>query len=275
MKKFFIYISILFLLLGSVAEAKTIKIAQITDTHLGSAVDDKGSDSVENLKKAIISINKQKDIDLVVFTGDNIDKSKMEDLEIFCKTIKKLKKPYYVILGNHDAHKAAGVAPKTYMNIVNKSNPYQKTDAQSYAVKINDDIEALMISGITPNIQSSHGFFSEETMAWIKQTLQKNRHRTVIIFQHFPLLPPYEDKEREVLYPDQYLYLLIRNPNILFLASGHYHMDKIQTDQNGITHISTPSLANEKQYRIIEINYKKAPLCKGKNYQIKTSLVDI
>ncbi|MDD3419245.1 MAG: metallophosphoesterase [Candidatus Gastranaerophilales bacterium] len=275
MKKFFIYVSILFLFLSATADAKTIKIAQITDTHIGSVTDDKTSDSIENLKKAIISVNKQKDIDLVVFTGDNIDKSKMEDLEIFCKTIKKLKKPYYVILGNHDAYKAAGIAPKTYMHIVNKSNPYQKTDALSYAVTINDDIKALMVSGITPNIQSSHGFFSEETMAWIKQTLQKNRHRTVIIFQHFPLMPPTEDKEREVLYADQYLYLLIRNPNILFLASGHYHTDKIQTDQNGITHISTPSLVNEKQYRIIEIEYAKTPLCKGKNYQIKTSLVDI
>ena len=75
-----------------------IKIAQISDAHIGTTFDGKG------FKKYIIEIEKQKP-DLIVITGDFVDDdSTKKDLKVALEALKNVKTKYgiYYVFGNHD-----------------------------------------------------------------------------------------------------------------------------------------------------------------------------
>lgn len=275
MKKIFAYIVVLFFAATLGANAVTITIAQMTDVHIGSADNEKTEHSLKHLTEAMDAINRRDDVDFVVFTGDNIDKSRPDDLKTFCKTTKKLNKPYYIIMGNHDAHKVAGIPKDTYMHYINLANKYQKSDAMNYQFPATKDVQAVFLDGVVPNIPSSHGYFSEDTISWLSKVLKKNKHKKVIIFQHFPLVPPRDEIARTVLHSRDYNNLLLLNNNVLLIASGHYHQGKVQTDDNGIIHISTPSLLSEAQYAIIKISYDDTFWGCPKDFKVDVEFLDV
>ena len=272
MKKIFLLTFILFFASNLCSDAACVRIAQLTDVHIGPKEDAKTATSIEKLKSAVEDINQRKDIDIVVFTGDNIDKSNIKDLKTFCSIVRHLNKPYYVLVGNHDAYKISGIPQEDYMKVIKKINKNQKTSNTNFAFSVNKDIEAICVDGSTPNIPSGHGFFSEDTIKWFKKTLLKNKNKEIIVFQHFPLVPPEEQHSLRLLEPEDEISILENNKNILFIASGHYHVGAVNTDENGVYHISTPSLLISAQYRIIEIDYKKH---NPKHFELKTELVDV
>lgn len=275
MKRIFAYILVFFFAATLNASAKTITIVQLTDVHVGCSENEKTADSLKHLNEAIDAINKRKDVNFVVFSGDNIDKSKPEDLKVFCLTAKKLKKPYYIIMGNHDAHKVAGIPKDIYMHYINLASKYQKTDDMNFQFPVTDDIQAVFLDGVVPNIPSSHGYFSEDTIKWLRKVIKQNKHKKIIIFQHFPLVPPRDEVARTVLHATEYNNLLLLNDNILLIASGHYHQGKVQTDDNGIVHISTPSLLSEAQYAVIKISYDDAFFGCPKDFKVNVEFLDV
>ena len=114
MRKFLLSLFISFVLACNGAFADNIKFVQITDAHISA-----GSEySVKVLKSAVEDINKQQDVSFVVFTGDNINNPKEENLREFVKTISKLKVPYYIVLGNHDVYKSGGLSKIRYFEIL-------------------------------------------------------------------------------------------------------------------------------------------------------------
>lgn len=273
MKKIFLAIVVIFFASTLCANAVCVRIAQLTDVHIGPKDDQKTATSIDKLKSAVADINSRNDIDLVVFTGDNIDKSNVKDLKTFCSIVRHLNKRYYVLLGNHDAYKISGIPQEEYMKairITNRKN--QKTINANFTFSVNKDIEAICLDGTTRNIPSSHGFFGEETIKWFKKTLKENRDKEILLFQHFPLVQPEEQRQLRLLEPEEYESILDNNRNILLVASGHYHVGAVNIDENGVYHISTPSLLMSAQYRIIQIDYKKRnPKC----FEVKTELVDV
>ena len=275
MKRFCAYFLVVFFAVTLCADAKTITIAQITDVHLGCAKVEKTQNTMEHLVEAIKSVNAREDVDFTVFTGDNIDKSKADDLKAFCLVAKKLKKPYYIIMGNHDAHKISGIPKDTFMHYISKVNKYQNTTEMNFQIPVTNDLRAVFLDGTVPNIPSSHGYFSEETMNWLKKNLKKNKHKKVLIFQHFPVIPPRDEVARTILHVENYKNILLLNDNVLLIASGHYHQGKIQTDENGIVHISTPSLLSEVQYAIIKINYEEKFFGRPKDFKVDVEFVDV
>ena len=126
-----------------------------------------------------------------------------------------------------------------------------------------------------PNIPSSHGYFSEDTLAWFRKVLKKNKNKKVIVFQHFPLVTPRVEPDRTILHSDDYENILLLNSNILLIASGHYHQGRVQVDANEITHISTPSLFSEAQYAIIKIDYDNPCFGKATNFKVNTEFLEV
>ena len=89
----------LLLFMQNVVMANVVKFVQVTDTHFKSDEPYR----LEVLNAMVDTINKnEKDISFVMFTGDNIDKPDEKDLAIFVRTVNKLKKPYYIVIGHHD-----------------------------------------------------------------------------------------------------------------------------------------------------------------------------
>lgn len=258
--------AIAFLMMASVSfcsqvEAKTIKFAQISDIHYtvnGENVEYSSrnwKNSNHILNRTIKKINAQ-DLDFVVFLGDNIDKSRSDYLEAFLKTASKLNKPFYICLGNHDAYKISGIPKEDYAKLVNKYNHDHKYNDFNYTFSVSSEILGMVVDGSFPVAPNSHGVINQKTMAWIDKTLDENKDKKVIIFQHFPLIEPYEKKTHTLVYKDRYEKMLSKHKNIIAVCSGHYHEPKVSKEENGIYHISAPSLGVLNSYQIVEIKYE-------------------
>jgi 3',5'-cyclic AMP phosphodiesterase CpdA len=259
MNKFFIFIFIL-IFSPSVALAKDLKFVQVTDDHLsvdGSTFSQRDvSHSVQTLKDTVNAINKMSDLDFVVFSGDNIDSSTEENLKAFGEITQKLNKPYYVILGNHDAYKLGGIGKNTYFKIVRQYDKYQKSTKSYFYFLPNTDFIIIMMDGATPIIPGTHGYYSEESLNWLDGILTKYSNKKAVIIQHFPLIPPYTRRDHTVLDPEKYMEILSNHDNVVAILSGHYHSEKVMKD-NGIYHISTPALVEYPyRYRFVKIDNK-------------------
>ncbi len=271
MRKIFVLI-ITLIFFSSAAYAKHLKFVQVTDVHLASegAISSRNvGNSIEGLKKAVDSINKITDLDFVVFSGDNIDQSNEESLRIFCEIVQKLNKPYYIVLGNHDAYNMGGINKEDYLKIVREYNKYQKDSNPYYYMLPNNDFIVIVMDGAISAMANSHGFYYDEQIEWLDNVLSKNKAREALIMQHFPLIEPCEKKSHRVRDPENYFELLTRHNNIFAIFSGHYHAEGIK-QVDGIYHVSTPALLDYPyEYRLVEINFNDST----QKYELNTKLI--
>ncbi len=268
MKNLKYFLTILLLFISLSANAKTLNFALVSDVHYDLNNGTKLTTSQKALDGFIARIN-EGDYDFVVFLGDNIDKSKKEVLESFLNTIKNIKVPYYIVLGNTDAHKISGLTKAEYMEIVKKQNKYQNSLNASYTFSPAAGIECIVLDGTSSFMPSNHGIFTDKTLQWYDKTLKQNKDKTVLVFQHVPYEEPYDDETHNILDKYQYKYILDKHSNIFLIASGHYHKGAFMTDEKGVNHVSAPALnMSPFQFLNVQIKYSKLPFAKPKNLKI-------
>lgn len=254
MKKFlalFVFI-ISILLIAPQAFAENIKFIQVTDVHLA-----KNSEYSQKVLKATVEdINKQQGVSFVVFTGDNINYAAKDDLRIFASIVKKLNVPYYVVIGNHDVYKAGGMSKIQYLDILRESNFKIRQRKPNFKWR-KKGFEFLIVDGAKEVIPGPAGYFKKDTLKWLDKNLAKNRRRTVVIFQHYPI--EYPDgaegrlKTHKTYKSEDYKDIIDRHHNVLAIISGHLHTNG-ENMRNGVYHISSPSLlAMPHAYKVIDI----------------------
>lgn len=263
------YLLVLFLMCISLsANAKTLNFALVSDVHYEINSGTKLTTSQKALEGFVARIN-EGDYDFVVFLGDNIDRSRKEVLESFLNTVKNLKVPYYIVLGDTDAHKISGLTKQEFMEIVKKKNSNQTSISPSYTFSPASGIECIVLDGTSSFMPSNHGIFTDKTLEWYDKTLKKNKDKPVFVFQHVPYEEPYDDESHNILDKYQYKYILDKHDNIFLIASGHYHKGAFMTDKKGINHISAPALSvSPFQFLDVKIKYTKYPFAKPKNLNI-------
>ena len=75
--------------------------------------------------------------------------------------------------------------------------------------------------------------------------------------------------------------MLKKHNNVVFIASGHYHHEKITLDERGIYHISASALGSRSassgsgKYQVVKIDYDKKFLSAPKNIKVEISDVKI
>lgn len=253
------------------ADAKEINIAVASDIHL-SKTESNGKRDLSNSYKALtgfVKRTKENDYNFVMFTGDVIDKSTPINAQYFFETIKGIDTPYYMVIGNHDAHKIAGMTKKEYLEIISANNPHQKKAKSSYYFYPTNDVIAIVIDGASSGMPCSHGIFNPDTLKWLDELLTKNKDKKAIIFQHFPLVEPSVAPSHDILNKNEYKAIINKHDNILIITSGHYHKEAYQKDENGIAHLSAPALYEAPYYYVhIKISYDKHPFSKAKNFKI-------
>ena len=270
MKKFIFFI-IIFIFFYNISEltsySEVIRFAQISDVHFSNLGNSYNSSTFNNrhvkdtkklLTLAIQDINNKKNLDFVIFLGDNIDKSNKEDLIGFLNIANQLKVPYYLVLGNHDVHKISGITKTEYMQIVKHYNKSQKKLNSYYSFKIKNGARAVILDGAMPYMPNLHGKYTLDQLDFLEKFLTKFKKDRFIIFQHFPLIPPKNNLVSHTLYePHIYSNLIEKyKNNIVSINSGHYHYEDIETDKNGIIHIVVPGLLQQPHlYQIVEIDY--------------------
>ena len=254
MKKLFIFLTFIICMVLSVsgAFANNIKFVQITDTHVSS----ESEFSQRVLEYAIKDINNQQNISFVVFTGDNISNPTPENLKCFASIIKKLKVPYYIVIGNHDVYKQKQMSKEQYFDILREKHFFMSQRNANYKFK-NKGFVFITLDGAKEVIPGSIGYYRKDTLNWLDKVLSKNKRKSVVIFQHFPVEYPQAAesklKTHRTYKVEDYQEILSKHHNVLAILSGHFHVnDEIMKD--GVYHISSPALVSVPySYKIIDI----------------------
>ena len=248
MKKNLIITFLTMLFLQSAVFAEVVKFIQVTDVHYRA--DDEYR--AEVLDSAIKTINKEKGISFVMFTGDNIDKPDEKALKEFVHKANKLKVPYYLLIGNHDVYKNGGLSKVRYLEVVRENNFLFRYKKPNYLFKKNG-FTFIVANGAKEVIPGAVGYFKEDTMKWLAKQLNKHK-KNVVIFQHYPLMMVKESHSHRVYNRDEYLELLDKHDNVISVIAGHIHTNG-EIMRNGIYHITSPSLLNTPHsYKVITIS---------------------
>lgn len=240
MQKFLSLLTAMLIFL-SPAFARDLRFIQVTDVMYKSS-------EKTNFEKVIDDINKQQNVEFVVFTGDNIAKPDKEELKAFLITAKKLKVPYYVVIGDRDVSKRKDLSKKDYAKFVRRYTKKYKTSTPNYVFE-KKGIVFIVADGAKDVITSKMGYYKDDVLEWLDANLDLYASKPVIILQHFPIVPPSERESHYTFKADKYLELLTKHKNVKAVVSGHFGVNKEQ-EVNGIIHIST---APAPSYRVIDI----------------------
>lgn len=243
MKKAFKILILLSLFFNLAVFAKEVKLIHITDIDLNTK-------NAYKLKRTIKEINMYKDIDFVVFGGNNIAKADVENLNTFLYLVKKTKKKSYILLGNNDVLSSSGIDKKTYMKKVSWAE-FRHSNKPNYTFEKNGYLFIAM-DGVKQYFKSANGYYNKEELLWLDKTLEKNKDKNVIILQHFPLLES-TSKWEETAKMEDYKEILAKYNNVKVIISGHYGKNQ-EVKKDGIYHIVTESYSENGAYKIIEID---------------------
>lgn len=281
MKKFIFLLS-LFFLMQTDCFAKTLEFAVVSDTHLiPSEHPVLFTESEKNIIFAVESINKNKNIAFAVFLGDCIDKSNMESLQSFMNIVQNLNKPYYIVLGNHDAYETGGIAKEDFIKFIHQYNKRQDKKETSFYFKASPDAYGVILDGSAWLVPGKHGRYLPEQLKEVEKLFKFKKNDMILIFQHFPLIPPNSNISHYTLDTEPYLELIKKYSNIVLISSGHFHKKNHIEDRNGIHHISAPALgtrinsSGSGQYEVIRVNYDKSFFTKPHNITVDVIDVDI
>ncbi len=232
-------------------EADEISFAQIGDVNYSY------NDSYMDKYLFFLSSSIRKKMpDFVVFLGDNVQKSTEEDAIGFMRAIHSINAPYYIVLGNTDAHRLSGIEKEVFIDIVTTFNRNQKENRNYYYFKPNSDIVCAVLDVTSDFAPSKHGQVSDEQVEWLDNLLNKYPKRLFIIFHHSPLIPPRIEYQLSMLNTEKYESMLKKHSNVILISSGHYRQNAIYQDERGIRHISAPAFKDAPHsYQIINIIY--------------------
>lgn len=238
----------------------TMKFAQLSDVHYSVNRADTSykllSHTKELLDDAINQINSQKHLKFVIVTGDGIDAPDKKALDGLINGLNNLNYPWYIALGNHDTNHDKYINKLNFFKEIRAKNKNFKFTSPFYTFKPQKGFRVIVMDGSCLEGYSSHGDFSEEELNWLDNILAESKNDVVLIFQHFPIVTPYDSKSHEIRNADEYLNILKKYNMPIAVFSGHYHASKIIKKDN-ILHVSTPALVSyPNSFRIVEIDNK-------------------
>ena len=259
LKKILLPLLLLIVFCTNIAFSKEIKIVHFSDIHLDTKHPDKPvrkfAQSVPMFKKAIQKANRLNP-DIVVISGDMINKPIESEFDTFLNIAKGFNTDYYPILGNHDVGVGGGLSKKTIIDKLNKNCPWLNLSQTNYFV-IKDEYIFIFMDGTNDNEVTSKGTFSKEALQFLDKTLSLYQDKKAIIVQHFPLMPPFKSASHEITNRYEYLDIIDRHQNIIMVLSGHYHASK-STERNNVLYITTPSLIEYPHaFRYLTVNSDK------------------
>lgn len=240
---------VLFLQLYIPSVAKTVRFIQVTDVHLTQG-------NYEKLKTFVTDVNKNyRNIDFVVFTGDNIDKASISDLKTFLLIVKKIKPRVYVLVGNHDVVKIQGLDKALYMRAARLFLGRYHPKKTNFVFK-KKGVVFIAMDGVKEVFPAPNGYYKEKETAWLQDRLKKYKNNKVVILQHFPVIEG-ASKSHNTYKREEYLNLLAAHNNVLAVVSGHFHTDE-KVKFGNVYHIVTKNFSGGSWYKIIDIDTKES-----------------
>jgi 3',5'-cyclic AMP phosphodiesterase CpdA len=223
-------------------------IAQITDFHVtvpGGRLD-RHYATAAHLSRAVAHINAMTPRpDLVLATGDLVDKGEAAEYERLRELLAPLTMPVYLIPGNHDAREP--------LRQVFADHAYLPRDGFLHYVV---ETEALRLIGLDTLIpQSGGGELCGERLDWLQARLAEKPDTPTLVFMHHP---PFDSGIAKMDSPalvgrDRFAAIIAAAPQVERVLCGHLHRP-ITRRFAGTVAATAPSTAHQLELDLVSGN---------------------
>lgn len=244
----------------------------VSDIH----VETNNPKSYQNLSDVLYGIKAGKDIDTVIYTGDNVMNGQVTEDFLFYSAIRTMRpaKNNLVIVGNHDVGNGEGDYASLRQKFIRNNALYlgniMKTD---YYYKVIDGCYMIILSSEDNSASEFH--MSEEQFIWLEGVLKKaaDENARVFVFNHFPM------RYLKTAAPSR-LAQLLKEYNCELFIHGHIH-DNLGADNfysyYGVDCINLPRITETTDYDagdgvVVEV-YDDEIVVRGRNF-IKGEWID-
>ena len=183
------------------AYSQSLNFALFSDLHIQVSNPEASGD----LLKSVESVNNTAGIDFIIVSGDITETGDLASLKEAKNILNKLKKPYYIIAGNHETK-------------------WSESGYTDFSKIFGNDKFSFTHNGIKfigfttgPVIKMGDGHISPQDIAWVKKELSEiPGDMPVIAVTHYPLIPGDVDNWYEMTD-------VLREYNVQLVLGGHYH----------------------------------------------------
>ena len=217
--------------------------AVVSDIH----VETNHPEPYNSLKGVLQGIKVGKDIEAVVYTGDNVMNGQVLEDVFFYSAVRAVMpaKNNYVITGNHDLGNGEGDYSKFRSNFIlfNKLVLGNDIDELYYYKVVNG---CYMIFMSSEDLCVGDYVISDEQLNWLKGVLDKAQaeNAPILVFNHHPIYLVRDRDYREIAW------LLQKYDNLVYFH-GHYH-NQLTTDSfyewHGVDCINVPRATENSDY---------------------------
>ncbi|MEZ8101389.1 3',5'-cyclic-AMP phosphodiesterase [Vibrio bivalvicida] len=216
---------------SSSSDSDSIKLLQITDTHLfepadGSLLSVNTLDSFHAVVSAIIEENQP--FDSIISTGDISQDHTAESYQRFEQGITPLEKTCFWLPGNHDF--------KPSMTSVLPSTQIKQIDH----VLLGEQWQMVLLDSQVVGVP--HGRLSDHQLALLEEKLTQYPERhTLVLLHHHPLLVGSRWLDQHALKDANHFWDVVeKHQNVKAVLCGHVHQD-MNVLYNGVRVMATPS----------------------------------
>ncbi|MDM8520456.1 metallophosphoesterase [Anaerolineales bacterium HSG6] len=211
--------------------------AHLSDIHLchaGDRGDILGGHAAGFLANVITQLNNRPELEFVLISGDLVNDALAAEFDQFDQLISRLKKPYYIIPGNHDRRDAEATVGLTRYEVAQRYNPQvsqRPVDGNSQAGYWSQTVKTgIQLIGLD-SIRDADwgGEVDENQLNWLKQELPRHADKLVILTIHHPLHPlaPIDETPKgRNFYANngaELIALLDQHPQCQLVLTGHHH----------------------------------------------------
>jgi 3',5'-cyclic-AMP phosphodiesterase len=214
-------------------------IAQITDLHISDP--DQGTDlhyqTADHLERCVARLNSvDPRPDIVVATGDLVDKAQASEYERLRGILGKLEMPFYLLCGNHDSRE----------NLLPVFDDHDYLPRDGFLQYSLEDYPIRIVCCDTRVAKQISGTMCDERLTWLDQTLAADPDRPTVVFVHHPpftsgLAPMdkygFVDKEKTEA-------VIRKHPQVVRVSGGHLHRPVV-VSWGGTTLSVCPGVAHQ------------------------------
>lgn len=193
-------------------------IAQLSDPHIAApgALLYGRVDTADFLKRAVAEVNRlDPPPDIVVLTGDLVDKGEPVEYEHLRRLLAPLAMPVFVIPGNHDAREPlrAAFGADGYL----PADGFLQYSVENYPVRL------VALDTLIPG--EGGGLLCAERLAWLDRALAGAPQRPTVLVMHHPPFPTgIERMDKSGLRgADALAAIVARHPQVERILCGHLH----------------------------------------------------